>query len=66
MTAKKKEEFIDNILKRQLNIAACFGRFVHWPVDETVYVIQKNIITNYIRNLNIGKIKQRLTGKKTG
>lgn len=66
MTAKEKEEFIDNILKRQLNIAAYFGRFVHWSVDETVYVIQKTIITNYIRNLNIGKIKQRLTGKKTG
>ena len=36
------------------------------PVQGNIISIEKNIIIDFIRKFNVGKIKQRLTDKKTG
>ena len=65
VTDKEKKEFIDNILKRQLDLLLRFSRFIYW-LDEVLYVAQKDVIIDYIINLDIDKIKDRLIGKKAG
>ena len=60
MTSKEKEKFIESVLKRQLNIANSFGRFARWPVDDILFALKKSLMIDFIKNLDVEKIKERL------
>ena len=62
----RKDDFIKNILQRQIDLAETFAKFA-WSINngKDIFNVQKDIITDFVKNLNIEQIKERLVEKKT-
>ena len=61
----RKDDFIKNILQRQIDLAETFAKFA-WSINngKDIFNVQKDIITDFVKNLNIEQIKERLVEKK--
>ena len=65
MDEKEIDEFTKNILQRQIDLAETFAKFACSVNNgKDIFNVQKDIITEFVENLNIEKFKQRLVEKK--
>ena len=49
---EEKEKFIEDIMQRQLNLSEEFG----------IYGIEKEVVIDFIKKINVAKVKERLGG----
>ena len=47
---EEKEKFIEDIMQRQLNLSEEFG----------TYGIEKEVVIDFIKKINVAKVKERL------
>ena len=65
MREEKKKDFINNILQRELNIAAFHDNFFKITIN-IGSVSTGKLLSDFIKKITFDKLKQRLTGKMNG